>query len=271
MPSLGAIEAVLSEFGRLSDDSFNAPRAALYLAALDNANIDLAYYEAHLSELAAAVADRANLPPLEALIQVVPQLYGYRGDRSTYDDPRNADLIQVIDRRRGLPIALGLLYSAAASQLSASLVGLAFPGHFLMRLADAREQIIIDPFNDGQACTSQALRAIAKRVMGAECELEPSYFAPVSSRAMVIRLLMNLRIRALKAGQRERAIDIVHRMTLISPKDAQLWADFAELHASIGNLASAREAFRQSIVHAPSQTFREAAEAALHSLNRKLN
>jgi Flp pilus assembly protein TadD len=88
---------------------------------------------------------------------------------------------------------------------------------------------------------------------------------------MVIRLLMNLRIRALKAGRRERAIDIVRRMTLISPLDAQIWADLAELHASVGNLAAAKEAFAQSIAHAPSQNFRDAAEAALHSLNRKLN
>lgn len=271
MPSPNAIEAVLSEFGRASDDAFDAPRAALYLAALDHAGIELSRYEAHLHELAAAVAKRAGTPPLHALTQVMAQLYGYRGDRESYDDPRNADLIQVIDRRRGLPIALGLLYSAAASRLDAALVGLAFPGHFLMRLSSGSTRIIIDPFNGGQVCTSQSLRAIAKRVMGEETELEPGYFEPVSPRAMVIRLLMNLRIRALKASKRERAIEVVRRMTLIAPEDAQLWADLAELHASAGNLSSAREAFAQSIAHAPSQKFRDAAEAALHSLNRKLN
>ncbi|HXZ68473.1 MAG TPA: transglutaminase-like domain-containing protein, partial [Alphaproteobacteria bacterium] len=196
MPSLGAIEAVLSEFGRASDDAFDGPRAALYLAALDNANIELSRYETHLDELAAAVAERPRMPAAEALTQVMSQLYGYRGDRETYYDAKNADLIQVIDRRRGLPVALGLLYSAAASGLSATLVGLAFPGHFLMRLGSGSERIIIDPFNDGQACTSQALRALIKRVMGEDAELEPSHFAPVTPRAMVIRLLMNLRIRA---------------------------------------------------------------------------
>jgi regulator of sirC expression with transglutaminase-like and TPR domain len=270
-PGPGTIEATLSELGSMNEDEFNAPRAALYLAALDNPGIELARYEAHLDQLAAATAERSNVTPCDAIAGVVASLYGYRGDSETYDDMRNADLIQVIDRRRGLPVALGLLYTAAASGLNAKLVGLAFPGHFLMRLESDGERVIIDPFNQGRTCTSQALRKLAKGLRGNDAELEPGYFAPVSARAMVIRLLMNIRIRALKAGRRERAIEIVRRMTLVAPGDAQLWADLAELHAAHGNLAAAREAFTQSIANAPTPNFRKAAEAALQSVTLRLN
>ncbi len=271
MPNLGAIEAMLSEFGSASDDAFDAARAGLYLAALDHPGIELARYEAHLHELAAASAERVGMPPSDVLADVVATFFGYRGDRETYDDMKNADLIKVIDRRRGLPVALGLLYQAAASGLNAKLVGLAFPGHFLMRLESEGEHIIIDPFNGGRACTRVGLRALAKRVMGADAELEPGYLTPVPARAIVIRLLMNLRIRALKAGRRGRAIEIVRRMTLIDPTNAQLWADLAELHVAEGNLTAAKQAFAQSITNAPTANFRKAAQAALHSVNLRLN
>src|SRR3546814_8592275 len=40
--------------------------------------------------------------------------FGYHGDTESYDDPQNADLVRVIDRRMGLPVSLGVLYIHAA-------------------------------------------------------------------------------------------------------------------------------------------------------------
>ena len=271
MPTHSEIEALLSDLARSDDWGFDAARAGLYLAALDNPEVELARYESHLKDLASSAAARQQEPPAEALAHVMTSLYGYRGDRHTYDDMKNADLITVIDRRRGLPVALGLLYMSAAAGLQSKLVGLAFPGHFLMRIENGPERVVVDPFNDGKTCSPGTLRSLVKRVLGAKAELEPAYFEPVSPRAVVIRLLMNIRIRALKAGRKERAIEIVRRMTLIAPRDARLWADLAELHVSSGNLTAAKAAFERSIDGAPNENFRIAAEAALQSVNRKLN
>ena len=56
--------------------------------------------------------------------------YGYDGDRLSYDDPRNADLMAVIDRRRGLPVALGILYIHAARAAGFEARGLEFARPF---------------------------------------------------------------------------------------------------------------------------------------------
>lgn len=271
MPAQTEIEASLGQIARQDDSSFDAPEAGLLVSALDHPGADLERYRRHLLDLAEAAAARAGQDPATALSDTVARLYGYQGDRQTYDDMINADLLAVIDRRRGLPVALGLLYLAAAKGIEARLVGLSFPGHFLMRIEAGNERVIIDPFSDGKTATTEALRRLIKRIQGPDAELDPSYFEEVSPRAVVIRLLMNSRIRAARSGDLERAIELVRRMTLVAPSDGRLWADLAELHSARGNLSAAASAFEHSIARAPDDGFRAAAERALEDVRLKLN
>jgi regulator of sirC expression with transglutaminase-like and TPR domain len=265
------LESILGQLAGQDDSSFDAGEAALAVSALDHLGVDLARYRKHLDDLSAAAAARAAMGPAEALADVISGLYEYQGDRHTYDDMKNADLVEVIDRRRGLPVALGILYLAAARSLPARVSGLAFPGHFLMRIEQGTDRVIIDPFDNGRTMTTSTLRRLIKRIHGPSAELEPSYFEEVSPRAIVIRLLMNSRIRAAKVGDAARATELVRRMTLVAPEDARLWAELAELHASRGNLVAAASAFEHSIARAPDSDFREAAEIALASVRRSLN
>ena len=66
--------------------------------------------------------------------EIVARSYGYRGDTESYDDLQNADLVRVIERRKGLPVALSILYLALARQQGWAAEGLAFPAHFLIRV-----------------------------------------------------------------------------------------------------------------------------------------
>ena len=49
-----------------------------------------------------------------ALARTLVGRHGYAATTSTYDDLQNANLMRVIDRKRGLPVALGILYIHAA-------------------------------------------------------------------------------------------------------------------------------------------------------------
>ncbi len=265
------LETILGQQAAQDDSWFDAGEAALAVSALDHLDADIGRYRKHLDDLADAAGARTGMGPAEALADVIAGLYAYQGDRHTYDDMKNADLIEVIERRRGLPVALGILYLAAARQLPVRVAGLAFPGHFLMRVQQGSDRVIIDPFDNGRSMSTSMLRRLIKRIHGPDAELEPSYFQEVSPRAIVIRLLMNSRIRAAKVGDAARATELVRRMTLIAPADARLWAELAELHAARGNLVAAASAFEHSIARAPDADFREAAETALASVRRSLN
>ena len=60
------------------------------------------------------------------------------GDLMTYDSPENTDVIAVAERRKGLPVALGVFYLDAARRCGLDVQGVDFPGHFLLRIETAR-------------------------------------------------------------------------------------------------------------------------------------
>src|SRR5262249_10859038 len=113
---------LLQDNGRLADADIDLAQSALALAALTHPDASLAFYQQHLlaEEVARSVAAEAAdgevglAAQIRALNEILFDRHGYQGDRASYDDLQNADLMRVIDRRRGLPIALGILYIHAA-------------------------------------------------------------------------------------------------------------------------------------------------------------
>lgn len=201
-----AIERMLRDAGGRADDSIDLADTALLLGALDIPNARLAHYRAHIGRLAGDVASRAGAddePPLERrrghINAVLFEDNGYGGDTESYDDPENANLLRVIDRRAGLPVSLGILYIHLARAQGWAVDGLAFPGHFLLRMDDRDRRLIVDPFHRGQTLEAGHLRGLLKQFRGADAELEPSHYAPVGNRAILLRLQNNIKTRALQA------------------------------------------------------------------------
>ena len=128
---------------------------------------------------------------------MIASAYGYRGDSETYDDLQNADLARVIERRKGLPVALSILYLHVARAQGWEAEGLAFPGHFLIRVEIDGARHVLDPFNDGLVRAAE-LRALLQRVLGPQAELSPEHFDPVPDRDVLLRLENNVRLRLAK-------------------------------------------------------------------------
>ena len=80
-----------------------------------------------------------------------PTATAIRGNVEDYDNPANANLIQVIERRQGLPVALGILWLHAARAAGWPAHGVDFPAHFLIALEGAGGQLVVDAF-DGGTC-----------------------------------------------------------------------------------------------------------------------
>ena len=251
-------------------------KAALMLAALDHPGQSLEPYLAHLDEIASASRGEASrLQQLEEIVRTLASLmtgrFGYDGDRLSYDDPRNADLMSVIDRRRGLPVALGILYVHAARAAGCAASGLNTPGHFLLSLGFGSRQMLVDPFNGGSALDLEKLHAQPQlRGQAASAEL----FVPesVTDTDVLLRLQNNLKLRATQAGEQTRAIELAKRMVLIAPGRADLWLDLARLNDASEALGAAREAYEfcLEIAKAGEPLHNEAA-LALATLKRRLN
>ncbi|MGH6870004.1 MAG: SirB1 family protein [Rhizomicrobium sp.] len=265
----------LRELGQAGEGPHDIATAALMLAALDHAGRPLKPYREHLADIAEHARSEARLSlhvedGARALSALMVGRYGYDGDRLDYDDPKNADFMQVIDRRRGLPVALGILYIHAARAAGFETVGLTSPGHFLLRISLRGHEALLDPFNGGAAIDLEKLGAPPG--MGAPSAEDPRLAEPVGDVDVLLRLENNLKLRALNAGERVRALEVAKRMVLIAPRKPELWIDLARLNEANGALGAAQKSYEACLTLAKQgQGLHNEAALALNALKRRLN
>jgi regulator of sirC expression with transglutaminase-like and TPR domain len=273
---LEACARYLRELGTSSSPVLPVAEAALALASFERPRVKLARYLQHLKAIARDVGRHAGASGdlrarAQALNEIILLKYGYSGDDLTYDDLQNANLMRVVDRRKGLPVALGILYLHGARAQGWDSVGLGFPGHFLIRLAEGPDRLILDPFHGGRVCGAAELRELLKAMAGEEVELSPEHYAPVSDSDVLLRLQNNLKSRLLQAGRYDRALRVVDTMLMLSPDNIELWQESGLLHARQGNIRAAMNAFQEFVARAPVGTARHQAAALLQQLKAKLN
>ncbi len=271
----------LQHLGQSGEGPHDVANAALMLAALDRPDKKLAAFRAHMAELVEAVRDEAHFArnadaAAKSLATVIAGRYGYEGERENYDDPQNADMMGVIERRRGLPVALGILYIHAARGCGMEACGLLSPGHFILRIGLRGSEALIDPFNSGALVEREPMAApgyggipFAERPDSTDM---PDALSPVTDCDVLLRLQNNTKTRALKKRETARAIEILKRMTLIAPKRNILWLELAHLQESLGALSSARNAYEMCLKLSRSgEDISNEAAFALHALKRRLN
>jgi regulator of sirC expression with transglutaminase-like and TPR domain len=266
----------LEAIGHLPDDEIELAPAALCLAALDRADGSLEPYRSHLAALAADVAALGHRGgDLDgrswAIGRVLFERHGYAGDRETYEDLRNADLMSVIDRRKGIPVSLGILYAHIGRAMGWTITGLDFPSHFLLRLEGNGLRLIVDPFDEGRIMAPEDLRALAKSIFGSDAELEQSWFEPVGNRDILLRLQNNIRTRSIQAGELERGAEITRRMMALAPDATNLKRDLGMVEAHIGNVGAAIEALASYLQTGPRGADKAEVEKMLNKLRRALN
>jgi regulator of sirC expression with transglutaminase-like and TPR domain len=265
----------LRRLGATGEGPYDIARAALMLGSLDHASRELDAYHNHLQEMAQQAQLQCHLAVnaeigARLLADLLAARYGYDGDRLAYDDPQNANLISVIERRRGMPVALGILYIHAARAAGFEASGLNSPGHFLLRIAVLGSEALIDPFNGGAALERERFRA-PPRTRGVGTEEEQA-LQTVSDAEVLLRLQNNLKLRALRQGDNGRAIEVARRMVLLAPNRPELWMDLAHLNEEEGALSAARKDYETCLTLTKSGTpFHNEATLGLQGLKRRLN
>ena len=131
--------ARLEQLGVLEDDVILLDEAALILSGLDDPDRDITACRRELTDISerTRLASRAASTAREqaaVLAAILGDDEGFTGDTHDYDNPANADLAQLLDRRRGLPVTLAILYVAQARRLGWAATALNTPGHILVRI-----------------------------------------------------------------------------------------------------------------------------------------
>src|SRR5207244_1825351 len=103
----------------------------------------------------------------------------------------NSFLNDVLDRRTGIPITLAVVYLEVARRLGLTLLGVGFPGHFLVKHPGAPE-LIIDPFF-AQVLSPRDCEQRLQAALGSEARLHPSHLRAATTRDILVRMLRNLK------------------------------------------------------------------------------
>lgn len=217
--------------------------AALQLARDAYPHLPTPSYLSRLDRIAEDVADtRPGLSAIlryQAMREVLVGHYGLRGNHDDYYDPDNNYLNRVLDRRLGIPISLSIVWLAVAQRLKWPVTGLGLPGHFIVRFDDEERFVLVDPFSEGRTLTMDDCHRILDHYFEGKVSFSPVYLRPVDARAVLARMLRNLRSIYLANQDWRRASSVVRRLIAVEPEDGRHFQDLAGLLCRIGD---AREA-----------------------------
>ena len=273
-----AARTALTAIGQLADSEIDIGNAALQLARVDAPDADWNRTARHLSDLAQGAVERAvgmDNDDLQARAAALADLlvgeFGYAGDLENYDDPANANLIRVTERRRGLPVALGVIWLHAARAAGWDSHGVDFPAHFLLALEGHKTQVVVDVFSGGQVMSARELRALLKRVEGQKAELRPGLLQPMSTRRVLLRLQNNIVTRRLEAGDLRGGLRCTEDMLLIAPDQAELWRQAGAMNQRLEHVAAARDCYQRFLKLVPEGSVANGVRAQLDILRSMLN
>lgn len=186
----------LAEVVAVPDAEIDLFRAALLIARLDNAEVDVEASCATAKRLAATVAERLPVDAdhaarLAMLDTVLFQELGFHGSRGDFYNRSNSYVNEVLDDREGIPITLAVVYMELARALGVEVEGVSFPGHFIVTTTGSNgEPVWIDVFEAGTRLTRDDLAARLREQSG--MELSERHLAVASARQILARMLGNL-------------------------------------------------------------------------------
>ena len=259
----------ITHLGLIEETEIELDKAALQIAALDHPGADLPAYLDVLEAIAGRLRSRAARsvgPGAQAarLAEALAGECGFEGDRLTYDDPANADLIRVIDRRRGLPVALAILYVALARRVGWTAHALNTPHHVLVGVG-APPFLVIDPFNRGVRVAPEQLESFLRSALG-RMQATPRLVAPMTNRGVLVRLMINQATRAEQAQRLPRALTVFQRITTVAPDYSPGWWDRARLEQATGDVSAARNSLSSMLETTRDPLLRTRVKSALDNL-----
>ena len=218
------------------NDRYSLAEACLLIAADAYRDLDVNGYLGEIERMAARL--RGRLPPAAdaqekviALNQFLFDDLEFSGNADDYYDPRNSYLNEVIERRRGIPISLSVLYIEIGRKIGLPLEGVSFPGHFLVRLALRGSTLILDPFSGGAPLSEDDLRKLLRRVIAesgraalraagdvaAELPLD-QFLEPAGHRQILARMLRNLKNVYREKDEPQMLLQVINRMIVVAPE-----------------------------------------------------
>jgi regulator of sirC expression with transglutaminase-like and TPR domain len=243
------------EIAALDEDAMSLDRAALTMGLEEYPDLDIADYVRRLDTFAAraealAGIDRRPATVIESINNVIFVQEGLRGNIEDYYDPRNSYLNEVLDRKMGIPISLSVIYMEIARRVGFEIEGIGFPGHFLVKHVSSDREIIIDPFGLGRIVTPNECQEILDKTSDGTVSVNPALFQPMGKRAILTRMLYNLKGIYMQREYYHKAISVIDKILMLNPGTCSEIRDRGVLYMQTSLFAKALADLEYYLAHA---------------------
>lgn len=238
------------------DSQIDLGKAALYIAQEQDADCEPQEYLNAFETMAAAVQERLPkqqypLRVIQTLNQYLFQELGFMGNHENYYDPINSYLNQVIERRKGIPITLSIVYLEVAKRIDFPMVGIGMPGHFLIRPDFEEAGIYVDAFHQGEVLFPEDCEARLSQIYGQPVQLKPEFLAAVSHRHILARMLTNLKVIYMNTEAFESAVSMIEWILLLFPDAITEKRDRGILYYQLNRWIEARQDLEDYLQQSP--------------------
>lgn len=192
-------------------------RAVFLISEYGYPNVDFDNYKMIIDKMAFDIGSRigrkirkvsSSLDKIKVINDYLFLRKGFKGNTENYNNVDNLYINKVIDRKMGMPVSLSILYLLIANRLKLPVYGVNLPSHFIVKYQDEKEELFIDPFNQGIVISRKEAVKFLKQLGLSEEEFNKiSFLNKAIERDIIKRYIDNLihiyekNNEKLKAGQ----------------------------------------------------------------------
>jgi len=280
--------------------SLNVPTPLEYFASLVHCDADFALLEAAISlaqdeypdlsvqqvlgevdQLMARLlrrlpADAGPLQKLRVLNQFMYRDLNFAGNFNHYTDPDNSFVHVVLRTRLAIGVSLAVIWLELAQGLGLKARGVAFPGHFLVKVNLHEGQVVMDPLT-GQSLGREELAERLEPYRGLDGLAHDQelplglHLRAAAPREIVARMLRNLKEIHTAEEDWPRLIAVQDRLVILLPQAWPEYRDRGMAHAEAGHTGHALEDLETYLANAGMVSDRTAIAARAAELRRALH
>jgi regulator of sirC expression with transglutaminase-like and TPR domain len=241
------------------DEDIPLTEAALLVASHRYPDLDVAHYLDRIDAIARGIHSRVEQEPslqkrIVALNHYLFHDLGFSPNTDDYYDPKNSFLNDVLERRLGIPITLGILYIDAGGRIGLPLQGICFPGHFLVKCKTGDGLVILDPYAGGLSLSMTDLQRRLREARGGEVSkaIVAGMLVGATNKEILLRMLRNLKAIYLRNSELDQALAIMRWIVCAAPDQPSEIRDRGMVYQEMDCFRAAISDFEHYLELAPS-------------------
>ena len=237
-----------------SDEHFPLLEAAASIAQVEEPELDVELVLEEVERMVDRVRSRMissadDLTRLAVLNHVFYKDMGFGLNANDYYAPRNSFVHEVLRTRRGIPVSLAVIWLEMAQELGLRAHGIAFPGHFLVKVALDSGLVVLDPATGESLGIDHLSERLEPFRDEADQMLRPDldegetplglYLQSCPPRDVLTRMLRNLKEIYQTQQDWPACLAVLDRILLLWPEAWSERRDRGLVHAELGHAGQA--------------------------------